>query len=480
MSNFPVIVRFQYDLRLDDHPALTAAVETGRPVIPLFVITDRDEADWGLGSASRWWLHFSLQTLDEQLRKIGSRLILRSGDPQKAITALIEETKASGVYASRSYEPATRREETKLAACLEEMEVDFHNFSGHLLYEPEEIETQQRGPYRVFTPFWKSCLATKQPEPPLDPPDKLKAPKKWPKSEKLDSWELLPKIDWDSGLCETWTPGCVAAGERLQAFLDGPAGKYQEGREYPAQEGTSRLSPHLRFGEISPRRVWGEIHTQCGDAIEVGDDDLECFLSEIGWREFAHHVLWHFPQTADEPLREKFQEFPWKKDAAALRAWQRGRTGYPIVDAGMRELWATGWMHNRARMIVASFLTKDLLLSWREGAKWFWDTLVDADLANNTLGWQWASGCGADAAPYFRIFNPVSQGEKFDADGDYVRRWVPELENLPNRWIHQPWSAPPEVLEEAGVELGETYPEPIVDHKQARKAALEAFEVVKG
>jgi deoxyribodipyrimidine photo-lyase len=324
----------------------------------------------------------------------------------------------------------------------------------------------------VFTPFWRACRALPPPDTPRPAPGKISKPRTWPASIPLDDLELLPTIGWDAGLAAAWSPGEAGARQRLREFVAHGLTYYHEERNRPDHAGSSRLSPHLHFGEISPRQIRHAVARKRSTGAET-------FLTEIGWREFAQHVLYHFPHTADAPLRVPFRRFPWNSDRRALRAWQRGRTGYPIVDAGMRELWTTGWMHNRVRMIAGSFLTKDLLISWREGARWFWDTLVDADLASNTLGWQWVSGCGADAAPYFRIFNPVTQGEKFDPQGVYVRRWVPELARLPDRWIHRPWSAPVDVLGAAGVRLGRDYPRPMVDHDQARRAALAALETIR-
>jgi deoxyribodipyrimidine photo-lyase len=322
-----------------------------------------------------------------------------------------------------------------------------------------------------------------QPDPaePLPAPQQLIAPMKWPASLALETLELEPKIYWTAGMCAAWQPGEGGAGKNLSQFLAAAFEKYSEQRNRPDVVGTSRLSPHLHFGEISPRQVWHGLRAMATKRkLPLTAWRGSQFLAELGWREFAHHLLFHFPHTPTEPLRPEFKKFPWRNEPVWLEAWQRGRTGYPIVDAGMRELWATGWMHNRVRMIVASFLVKDLLLSWQDGARWFWDTLVDADLAQNTLGWQWTAGCGADAAPYFRVFNPTSQGEKFDPRGDFVRRWCPELAKLPDAWIHQPHKASPEVLRAAGVELDRTYPEPIVSHAIARDVALEAFARIKG
>jgi deoxyribodipyrimidine photo-lyase len=330
----------------------------------------------------------------------------------------------------------------------------------------------------VFTPFWKHCLTQPDPEPPRPAPSSLPAPNVWPRSARREELKLEPILDWAAGLRRAWQPGETGARLQLERFLKTALPTYSELRDRPDQPGTSRLSPHLHHGEISPREIWHALAERAATALQPAWRSSQ-FLTELGWREFAHHLLFHFPTTPEQPLRTEFRRFPWRKDAALLKGWQQGRTGYPIVDAGMRELWATGFMHNRVRMVVASFLVKDLLLSWTEGARWFWDTLVDADLAQNTLGWQWSAGCGADAAPYFRIFNPVSQGEKFDPQGAYVRQWCPELAALPDEWLHSPWEAPADVLASAKVILGRTYPEPMVNHTIAREVALEAFQRTK-
>ena len=343
---------------------------------------------------------------------------------------------------------------------------------GALLHEPWTVRTKTGGPFQVFTPFWRRCLSLPDPPPPAAAPDALPPPARWPESRTLGELALLPEIDWAAGFRSHWEPGSAGAQARLRQFLDQALAAYTTQRDRPDLAGTSRLSAHLHFGEITPRQIWHAARTQAGPLPGWRQSQ---FLAEVGWREFAHHLLYHFPATPREPLRAQFTRFPWRDDPAALRSWQRGLTGYPIVDAGMRELWVTGWMHNRVRMIVASFLIKDLLIDWQAGARWFWDTLVDADLASNTQGWQWVAGCGADAAPYFRIFNPVLQGRRFDPDGAYVRRWVPELARLPADCIHEPWTAPGAVLAQAGVRLGEEYPHPIVDHGQAREAALRAL-----
>ncbi len=467
------IVWFRQDLRLADNPALLAAIRHGGPVFPVFIWEPEEEGTWQLGGASRWWLHQSLGELDASLRKLGSRLILRRGPTLESLRELVEQTGATAVFWNRRYEPAAIARDTIVKTALQSDGTVVESFNGSLLFEPWTVKTQQNRPFQVFTPFWKACLSRGEPEPSLDAPTQVMSPRQWPASMMLRNLGLEPKIDWTQGLKTSWRPGEAGAAECLRRFLDNALRDYAEERNRPDHSGTSRLSPHLHFGEISVRQIWSALHAQ--RPLQNGSD-FRVFASELGWREFAHHLLFHFKQTPEEPLRKEFSAFPWQDDCGSLRAWLRGRTGYPIVDAGMRELWHTGWMHNRVRMIAASFLVKDLRIPWQKGAAWFWDTLVDADLANNTLGWQWSAGCGADAAPFFRIFNPVTQGEKFDPNGDYVRRWIPELCEVPNKWIHKPWEAPSSVLADAGVELGTTYPRPIVDHAEARSRTLELWK----
>ncbi|QXD14500.1 DNA photolyase family protein [Rhodocaloribacter litoris] len=472
------IVWFHDDLRLCDHPALTQAAADG-PVLPVFIWSPEEHGAWPPGAARRWWLHHSLRRLDEALRGKGLRLILRRGPAAETLRALLDETGATAVYWTARYEPALRRRDERLAKSLKREGITVARFGGRLLHDPDAVRTNAGDPYRVFTPFWKKMKATVEVSAPLPVPDLTPdhTPATWPETLPVDALGLLPEIDWAGGLREAWTPGEDGARARLEAFLDDTLAAYPEGRDRPDRPGTSRLSPHLAHGEISPRQVWHAVRNRIA---ETGEQDAgEAFLRELGWREFGYHLLHHFPHTTDRPLQEKFDAFPWRDDDDALHRWQRGRTGFPIVDAGMRQLWHTGWMHNRVRMIVASFLTKDLLIPWQEGARWFWDTLVDADLANNTLGWQWSAGSGADAQPFFRIFNPVAQGRRHDPDGAYVRRWVPELKDVQDRALHAPWEAGAAVLAKAGVRLGETYPAPMVNHAEARQRALDAYERVK-
>lgn len=475
----PSLVWFRQDLRLADNPALKAAIEAGGPVIPVFIWAPAEDEDWQPGGASEWWLHHALKSLGDDLQEIGSRIIIRESPTLDTLRALVEETEADAVFWNRRYEPAAIARDKDIKEALRDDGLRAESFNGSLLFEPWEIETNQGAPYQVFTPFWKSCLEKGREFNVFEAPSELTAPGNWPDSDDLDSLGLLPEISWDEEMEAFWQPGEAGAEKLLERFVKGPVDEYKEDRNRPDIDGTSRLSPYLHFGEISPRQIWTAVTQQFGTPDKKKKSDADVYLSEVVWREFAYHLLFHFPQTPTEPLREKYDQFPWNFEEEKFRKWKKGQTGYPIVDAGMRQLWQIGWMHNRVRMIVASFLTKDLLIPWQRGAEWFWDTLVDADLASNTLGWQWTAGCGADAAPYYRVFNPMLQSKRYDPNGDYLRKWVPEIADLPNDWIHEPWEAPAEVLEECGVELGKTYPEPMVDHAEMRKKALEAYEAVK-
>ena len=445
---------FRHDLRLDDNPALTAAADRGR-VVPVFIWAPEEESPWEPGAASCWWLHQSLKQLSHALENVGAPLVIRTGPTLPALQELAKEISATHIAWNRRYEPAVIQRDVTIKKTLASDGYQVESFNGSLLFEPMYVATKQGKPYQVFTPFWRSLLNRDEPPEPVSVPRKLHSLEVQPQSHSLDSLGLCPKIDWTASLSAAWNPGEQGGKKRLREFIQKGLHGYESGRDRPDQQGTSALSPHLHFGEVSPRRVWHSVRKASGGkpANKITGSS-EVYLRELGWREFANHLIFHFPHTTDAPLRSDYKKFPWVDDPVGLHAWQKGYTGFPIVDAGMRQLWSTGWMHNRVRMIVASFLVKDLRVSWLEGARWFWDTLVDADLAANTLGWQWAAGCGADAAPYFRIFNPTSQQQKFDPNGHYVNHWV-DLND-------------------------EQYPEPIVDHAEARKLALQALKRVTG
>lgn len=471
------ILWFRLDLRLADNPALEAVASRGNPVIPLFIWSPEEEAPWAPGAASRWWLHRSLLSLDRALRDRGLRLVFRRGNVLETLLEVARESGAGAVFWNRRYEPAILARDTAAEKGLIAEGLTVQTFNSSLLNEPGAIVNKSGKPFQVFTAYWKTCLSHTSPAVPLPSPKPLAGPRKWPRSDALEDLRIRPVGQWADGFARFWKPGEQSAVAELERFLNEGILNYDEGRNAPHLPGTSRLSPYLHFGEISPRSVWAGI-TRFAAARSIPESRWRAwqFVAELGWREFAHHLLFHFPHTAERPLRPEFEKFPWGTRESLLQQWQQGRTGYPLVDAGLRQLWASGWMHNRVRMVVASFLVKNLLVSWQEGARWFWDTLVDADLASNTLGWQWSAGCGADAAPYFRIFNPVTQGEKFDPEGVYVRRWVPELSKVPAKFIHKPWQTPPELLRSAGVELGREYPEPMVSLFASRAAALEAYQ----
>ena len=474
------IVWFRQDLRLQDNAALAAALAGGGAILPVYILDGSGAGRWPMGGASRWWLHHSLQCLDEALRARGSRLLLASGESGAVLRALLEQSGATTVCWNRVYEPAAIVRDKAIKAALTADGVEVRSFNAALLFEPPTVQNKSGGPFQVFTPFWKHCLALTVAAPTKLSSGPLPVPGRWPVSLELSELSLRPTLRGDTGMAAAWQPGEAAALKRLRKFTANAMEQYADRRNRPDVDGTSALSPHLHFGEISPRQIWAAVQALSKDSgVFPASRGGQVFLSEVGWREFAYHLLYHFPHTPEQPLRLEFAAFPWRTSAAQVRTWQKGQTGYPIVDAGMRQLWQTGWMHNRVRMIVASFLVKHLRLSWQEGAAWFWDTLVDADLASNTLGWQWTAGCGADAAPYFRIFNPLLQGKKFDPAGDYVRRWVPELARLPTEFIHQPWAAPREILASSGLTLGQDYPQPMVDHGEARVAALAALKEMR-
>ena len=470
----PVILWFRQDLRLADNPALNNAVATGRPILPVYIL-DQGATAAPAGAASLWWLDKSLRALDATLRTRGSRLILRRGDSEAELRRLIDQTGADAVFLNRRFEPDAFARDADIAHALLADGIACTSWNGTLLARPGSVLNGSGQPYKVFTPFLKALLATSVPSSPVAAPTRIATPAA-PTSENLADWGLHPtRPDWSNGF--DWTPGEAGAEAALAVFVAHGLKSYSVGRDIPAEAATSRLSPHLHFGEISPWRAV-EAARAAAAAGQVPVSEADKFVAEIGWREFSAHLLHAFPQMTDAAFRPEYDAMPWRDDAAGLEAWKRGRTGYPVVDAGMRELWATGFMHNRVRMIVASFLVKHLLIDWRAGEAWFRDTLVDADLASNVQNWQWVAGSGADASPYFRIFNPIIQGRKFDADGRYVRRWVPEVRKIPDRWLHAPWTAPPEVLRDAGVRLGSVYPRPIVDHDLARQRALGALATI--
>ena len=479
----PHIVWFRDDLRLSDHGALAAATQCGGSVICLYVFDQQSSAlrpplARPPGGAARWWLAQSLRALAKTLETLGAPLVLRRGPAAEVIAMLAREVDAAGVFWNEIVMAPHQAVADDVAAALAEIGIPSRSFPGDLLASPASIRSKEGRGLRVFTPFWQRVRNLGDPPKPLPTPKNL-TPAAPVASEPLDSWQLEPvRPDWAGGLRQTWTPGEASAQSRLAEFLKTRAAGYSGDRDRPDRDGTSNLSPHLRFGEISPRQVWHAARFAAAERSAT-TDKIEKFLSELGWREFCRHLLFDVPDLAERNLQSSFDGFPWKADPEALKAWQNGQTGYPIIDAGMRQLWHTGVMHNRVRMVVASFLVKHLLIDWRCGERWFWDTLVDADAGSNPANWQWVAGCGADAAPYFRVFNPILQGEKFDPDGAYVRRWVPELRELPPDLIHQPWSATPLELKSAGVSLGRTYPEPIVDHKAGRERALAAYDKVR-
>lgn len=473
------IVWFREDLRLHDNPALKYAADNGG-IIPIYIL-DANSGQEAMRGVSRWWLHHSLQSLSNSLSALGHKLHIFVGDPLQVLQDLLKQTAADNIVWNRCYEPYAIERDSKLKEYFHDLGVNVKSFNANLLFEPWAILNKQRSFFKVFTPFWKHCL-TQAPGTPVDSIAALHSSKMIPssiKSLEIKDLNLLPKNpDWSGGLKETWKPGETEALNRFKIFLQDHIANYKHNRDFMDQKGTSHLSPHLHFGEISPRYIW----SACKELLAFQNENTESihsFLSEIGWREFSYHLLYHIPTLTDEPIQSKFRFFPWKDDDTFLKKWQKGKTGIPIIDAAMRELWHIGYMHNRARMIVASFLTKNLLIPWQKGAEWFLDTLVDADLASNSLNWQWVAGCGVDAAPYFRILNLVSQGEKFDPKGDYIKRWVPELSALDIPYIHQPWVAPLDLLEKKNIILGKTYPKPIVDLKESRNQALLAYEHIK-
>ena len=465
------LVWFRQDLRLADNPALLAAAAGGRKVLAVYVLDEAAEGDWRTGGAHRWWLHHSLEALAAGLAALGARLVLRRGDAASILAGLAREAGATEVHGGILVEPWARRQAAAAGEALQgTATLRLHRAST--LLDMDSVRTKTGGAYGVYTPFAGACRALGAPPEPLPAPERLSGADA--ASDDLASWELLPtRPDWAAGFRETWSPGEAGGHARMARFMAKAVASYATGRNIPGQDLTSMLSPHLHWGELSPAQVWHAAgQSGAGEAQRV-------FHSEILWHEFAAYQLWHQPHMPDRPLRPAYAKLAWRDDPDGLRAWQRGRTGVPIVDAGMRQLWRIGWMHNRVRMITASFLVKHLLVSWQAGEAWFWDTLVDGDLAANAASWQWIGGCGTDSQPFFRVFNPVTQGEKFDPAGAYVRRWVPELARLPDKHLHAPWEAPPGVLASAGVALGESYPRPVVGLSEGRDRALAAFKAMR-
>ncbi len=474
-----VIVWFRNDLRLFDNPALHYAAQYSKKQLHLVYISPENKEE-SLGSASKWWLHQSLLALQEDIQSRGGSLILRRGSHQDVLEGLVYETKANALFWNRRYDPEGLSCDKKIKEYFKNKGLSVYSFNACLLFEPWDIKNKSGKPFQVFTPFWKECQRLLQEHIPAPTPPVLRA-----HAQNLYSLSVFDLCghpssspDWSAGLRKAWIPGEKGAHRLFDHFIDNHLKDYGRKRDYPSLACTSRLSPHLRFGEISVKWIVHRCH-QLAVTESTLNESIHSFLRELGWREFAHHLLYHFPNITTHPLRKEFSKMPWEDDETAMKAWQKGQTGYPLIDAGMRQLWQTGWMHNRVRMLVASFLIKDLLIDWRKGAAWFWDTLVDADLANNTASWQWVAGCGADAAPYFRIFNPTLQSLKFDPEGHYIRQYVPELAKLPKEFIHTPWEAPSDVLSKANIKLDTTYSSPIVDHDDCRKKALEIFRTIR-
>ena len=477
MSNMGsvALVCFRRDLRLADNPALRAAVDSGLELLPVFIWDA--EFQEKLGSASKWWLHHSLVSLKKSLNEMGSDLRIEVGQSSAVLARLCRDFEVTQVIVNKRYEPDAIKDDLEVKKALPKS-VSYIEFKGHLLWEPDEVRNLSGQPYKVYTAFWNAIQKLRPPAPVLPAPKKITSPLElFAKSKSVEDLKLLPTLPWDKNFYSEWTPGEHGAHKNLNAFNKKTITDYRESRNIPSVHGTSSLSPYMAWGEISSRQIWHAVlKSKKGPYLSEGE---KTYLKEIVWREFSHHLLFHFPFLVSKPLREEFLKFPWKKNEALLKKWQRGQTGFPIVDAGMRELWHTGWMHNRVRMIVASFLIKNLMIHWKSGAEWFWDTLVDADVPNNTLSWQWVAGCGVDASPFFRIFNPVLQGEKFDPNGDYVKKWCPELKGLPKNLVHTPSSVDAGVLAAAGVRLGDNYPKPCVDLKLSRDLALQAFKELR-
>lgn len=468
--NNVVIHWFRQDLRLADNPSLSEAIRDGA-VFPIFILDEENAGEHHIGAASRWWLHHSLIALNKSLQ---GKLSVYRGDPKKILIDLAQEHNVKAVYWNRCYEPWRIKRDTHIKKVLAAHNISTKSFNGSLLWEPWENLKKDSTPYKVFTPYYKKgCVELSPPRTPISKSLEMELYSDSTNNFAINDLELLPKKDWHIQLEAHWNIGEISAQDKLDGFIEDELTNYKQGRDFPALKNVSRLSPHLHFGEVSPYQVW-----HAAKSIE-SSDDLEHFLRELGWREFSYNLLYHFPELPRKNLQSKFDKFPWQENSDYLYRWQRGQTGHPLVDAGMRELWQTGYMHNRVRMVVGSFLVKNLLLHWHHGEKWFWDCLLDADLASNSASWQWIAGCGADAAPYFRVFNPCTQGQKFDQHGEYTKRFVPELNEMPNKYLFNPWDAPQEVLQKASVKLGDNYPHPIVDLKLSRLRALDAYQVLK-
>ena len=470
------IVWFRKDLRLADHPALDAALQANKEIIPVFIWDEEEGGNWSPGAASRWWLHHSLASLGSSITKLGGSLILARGKAGQVLPELAQAYQADQIFYGRCYDPAGIATQEAVEEACDLQGINTDSFNSSLLQEPWETKNGTGKPFQVFTPYWRKSRPIIYREPANYAVKKLSFAQGLPMISSLDGLNLLPEHPWHHKLGEHWEVSEEAAHHQIERTVEEVTHSYATRRNHPSVVGTSRLSPYLAWGQVSPRQICQAVLQAESEGSHRGENK---FLVEIGWREFSYHLLYHFPNIPDQPLRPKYAKFPWLDDPQNLKNWQFGKTGYPMVDAGMRQLYETGWMHNRVRMIVASFLVKHLLLPWQDGARWFWDTLVDADLASNTQGWQWAAGCGADAAPYFRIFNPITQGDKFDARGEYARRWIPELEKVPKKFVFSPWTAPSSVLAESGVSLGENYPDPCVDHSEARARALAALATLK-
>ncbi len=470
------LVWFRKDLRLADNPCLEEALKAKKEIIPVFIWDREEGGEWSPGAASRWWLHHALESLGKNIKQFGGSLILQTGKAEEILPALANRLKIDTLYFGRTYDPFSRATQHAVenAFCKEAIKIE--SFNASLLQEPWEIKNGSGKPFQVFTPYWRKCRSGIYKETSNYSTKDLCFIKSSAESLPIEKLGLLPDHGWSEKLSNHWEVSENAGHKLIRRTTEEVTRSYATARNIPSRDGTSRLSPYLAWGLVSPKQICEAVLASDNDGGVRGENK---YLVEIGWREFSYHLLYHFPQIPDQPLREKYAAFPWRNDPSQLSAWQFGNTGYPMVDAGMRQLYETGWMHNRVRMVVASFLVKHLLLSWQDGARWFWDTLVDADLASNTQGWQWAAGCGADAAPYFRIFNPITQGEKFDAKGEYTRKWIPSLKQLPGKWIFKPWEAPPDLLLISDVFLGNNYPHPCVDHKEGRTRALEALATLK-